>query len=178
MTRTRKVAQTTANAGARSLAYALTVSNNKAADQLLKAPGLRIDGGSASAVAEAQNAFYALVQGTLLLKAAGQNMPAIAGTVTNATFGLFVWVIDSAGTITQLTLVTGATLAALVFPEVPAGKALIGFLVVNPTGTGNFVGGTTNLDDATVVPNAVFFDGHTINACDWLTFRETGTPTL
>ena len=36
------------------------------------------------------------------------------------------------------------------------GKALIGFVVINPTGTGNFVGGTTPLDDATVVPNAAY----------------------
>jgi hypothetical protein len=33
---------------------------------------------------------------------------------------------------------------------------MIGFVIINPTGTGPFVGGTTALDDATVVPNAVF----------------------
>jgi len=35
---------------------------------------------------------------------------------------------------------------------------MIGFAIINPTGTGNFVGGTTPLDDATVVPNAVYID--------------------
>ena len=29
-------------------------------------------------------------------------------------------------------------------------------MVISPTGTGNFVGGTTPLDDATVVPNAAY----------------------
>jgi hypothetical protein len=29
---------------------------------------------------------------------------------------------------------------------------------VHPTGTGNFVGGTTALDDGTVVPNAEYYD--------------------
>jgi hypothetical protein len=33
---------------------------------------------------------------------------------------------------------------------------MIGFVIVNPTGTGDFVGGTTDLDDATVAPNAVY----------------------
>ena len=46
--------------------------------------------------------------------------------------------------------------AAVKWPPLPAGKALVGFVVINPTGTGNFVGGTTALDDATVVPNAAY----------------------
>jgi hypothetical protein len=50
----------------------------------------------------------------------------------------------------------GATLAAVKFPQFPNDKALIGFVIIHPTGTGNFVGGTTALDDATVVPNAVY----------------------
>jgi hypothetical protein len=33
---------------------------------------------------------------------------------------------------------------------------MVGFLIIHPSGTGNFVGGTTALDDATVVPNAVY----------------------
>ena len=36
------------------------------------------------------------------------------------------------------------------------GEVVIGYVIINPTGTGNFVGGTTELDDSTVVPNAVF----------------------
>lgn len=33
-------------------------------------------------------------------------------------------------------------------------------MIINPTGTGDFVGGTTALDDATVVPNAVYLNGN------------------
>lgn len=35
------------------------------------------------------------------------------------------------------------------------GLSDIGFTIINPTGTGNLVGGITPIDDATVVPNAV-----------------------
>jgi hypothetical protein len=49
-----------------------------------------------------------------------------------------------------------ATLGGVVFPTIADGSAVIGFVIVNPTGTGNFVGGTTELDDATVEPNAVY----------------------
>ena len=52
--------------------------------------------------------------------------------------------------------VEGATRAAVVFPTVPTNEAVAGFVEINPTGTGNFVGGTTVLDDATVVPNASY----------------------
>ncbi len=44
------------------------------------------------------------------------------------------------------------------FPTIPAGRAVLGFIIVNPTGTGNFVGGTTALDDATVAPGTVYVD--------------------
>ena len=30
------------------------------------------------------------------------------------------------------------------------------FVIIHPTGTGDFVGGTTPIDDATKVPNAVY----------------------
>ena len=49
----------------------------------------------------------------------------------------------------------GATLGAVVFPTTADGEALA-VRHRNPTGTGNFVGGTSALDDATVVPNAVY----------------------
>ncbi len=52
--------------------------------------------------------------------------------------------------------VTRATLGGVVFPTLAEGVVAIGFAIINPTGTGNFVGGTTALDDATVVPNAVY----------------------
>lgn len=150
---------------------------NKLGCAVLSDPGLRIDGGSGSAVAEAQTAFYAIVDGTLLTVAAGTNMPALAGTVDNGDFGIFVWEINSSGTVAQLTLATGASLAAITFPTLSDDKAVIGALIVNPDGTGDFVGGTTDIDDATVTPNAVFLDGHNFGALsNVLSFRETGRP--
>jgi hypothetical protein len=61
-------------------------------------------------------------------------------------------------------------LAAVVWPATVAGKTVVSYTIINPTGTGNFVGGTTALDDGTVVPNAVYvpvvgpFDPKTTNA--------------
>jgi hypothetical protein len=52
----------------------------------------------------------------------------------------------------------GSTIGGVVFPTVVSGNAVIGFVIVNPSGTGSFVGGTTELDDATVVPNAVYIN--------------------
>ena len=49
-----------------------------------------------------------------------------------------------------------STLGAVKFPDVPLDKAIVGFIIVNPTGTGDFVGNTTALDDATAVPNTVY----------------------
>lgn len=49
----------------------------------------------------------------------------------------------------------GASLGAVAFPAV-ADSEVVGVVIINPTGTGNFVGGTTPPDDSTVVPNAVY----------------------
>jgi hypothetical protein len=83
-------------------------------------------------------------------------MPALSGTVVNGTFNVFCFFIDSAGTVTSAMGTAGATLATVVFPQKPQKKALVGLLIVNPTGTGNFVGGSTALDDATVVPTVAY----------------------
>ncbi len=172
----RLVAQSAANAAPGSLLSVLGASVNTLFSSLLSDPGLRIDGGSASAAAEAQTAFYANVNGTLVTVAAGTNLPALVGTVANAAFGLFVWTINSSGTIAQLTLATGASLGAITIPEIPDNVAVVGALLVNPTGTGAFVGGTTALDDATVVPNAVFFDGNDFAIGNVIKFYESGLP--
>ena len=81
---------------------------------------------------------------------------ALSGTVTNAKFNMFVLSMQADGTVTATMGTEGATIGAVVFPTVPSSEVVIGFVIVNPTGTGNFVGGTTELDDATVVPNAVY----------------------
>jgi len=63
---------------------------------------------------------------------------------------------NTGGTVTATMGTEASTLAGVIMPALPNGDAMVGFVIVNPTGTGNFVGGTTDLDDATVVPNAVY----------------------
>lgn len=126
---------------------------------MLSTAGLVIKAGGSTLVKTGATAFYALtnngVATVLVTKAGATDMAALAGTVVNATFNVFAYYIDNAGTLTSAMGTAGATLAAVVFPPTPQGKAMVGFTVINPTGTGNFVGGTTAIDDGTVVPNAV-----------------------
>ena len=154
-----KVTQWLAAFGDSNQRNALMSVLNPIADHLssvmLGSAGLVIKAGS-STLAKAGSAFYASVQGVLVTKPANTDMAALSGTVTNATFNVFAYFIDRAGTLTTVMGLAGATLAAVKFPAIPAGKALIGFTVINPTGTGDFVGGTTALDDGTVVPNAAY----------------------
>jgi len=124
-------------------------------DFLLSTGGLAIKAGGGVLV-KAATLCKAWVDGTLISIAANTDMAALAGTVTNATFNVFVFTISSAGTVYTQMGTAGATLGAVVFPTIAADRAVIGFVIINPTGTGNFVGGTTALDDATVVPNAVY----------------------
>lgn len=104
--------------------------------------------------------FYALAAGVLVKVAASTDMAALVGTVTNATFNVFCFFVDSGGNLTTFMGTAGATLGAVVFPQFPVQKAFIGAVIINPTGTGNFTGGTTSLTDGTVVPNAVFINGY------------------
>ena len=132
-----------------------------AADRLscktLSSPGLVIKAG-ASPTVKAGNLFRVLVKGSLRAVAANTDMAALAGTVANGTFNVFVFFINQAGVTTTLMGQAATTLPNVVFPEIPQGNAMVGFIIVNPTGTGAFVGGTTALDDATVVPNVVYQD--------------------
>lgn len=114
-------------------------------------------GGSALAKSGAADC-YLLANGVMQKITAATDMPALSGTVVNATFNVFCFFIDSAGVKTSVMGTAGATLGAMKFPQFPFNKALIGLVLINPTGTGNFVGGTTALDDGTVVPGAVYFN--------------------
>ena len=111
--------------------------------------------GSASALAKTAATAYALVD-SVLVKLAAADMPALVGTVANATFNVFAFTVNAAGTTKTYMGTAGATLGAVVFPTTLDGEVPLGFVIVNPTGTGSFVGGTTALDDGTVVPNAVY----------------------
>lgn len=103
-------------------------------------------------------AWYGLADGKLVTKAANTDMAALSGTVTNAAYNVFAHFVDSAGTLSTVMGVEASTLAGVVAPEKPIGSALIGYTIIHPTGTGNFVGGTTAIDNATVVPNVAYIN--------------------
>lgn len=99
-----------------------------------------------------------LADGVYAHKASTDDAFTLSGTVVNATFNVFVMTINAAGTCTARMGTAGATRATVVFPAIPEGEVVLGFVEINPTGTGNFVGGTTALTDGTVVPNAVYIN--------------------
>jgi hypothetical protein len=106
-------------------------------------------GGSALAKTGATITHY-MIKGKSGQIAASTDLPAFAGTVTADLFNVFVYTVNSAGT-TALTMGReAATEAAVKWPTINPEHAILAFIKVNPRGTGNFVGGTTALDDATV----------------------------
>lgn len=149
------VASTTDREALRKILNAI---GDRFATQSLSSAGLAIKGVGSAIVKTGASAYYGIANGILVTKAAATDMAALSGTVTNAKFNVFCFYIDSAGTLTSAMGTEGATLAAVKFPSLPVGKAQLGFIVVNPTGTGDFVGGTTALDDATVVPNVAYIN--------------------
>ena len=124
-------------------------------DVLLNTAGLAI-GTSDAAKVKIVNTIYAMLDGVIAKKTTAE--VALSGTVTNALFNVFVLSMTAAGVVVATMGTEGATIGAVVFPTIPSDSVVLGFVIVNPTGTGNFVGATTDLDDATVVPNAVYVD--------------------
>jgi hypothetical protein len=125
-------------------------------NSLLVSGALAIHGSSSPTVKTAAT-FYAMVDGVLMSKAAA-DLVALVGTVTAAKFNVFVFTTDVSGNIKAYMGTEGAALVNVVCPTTLDGECPIGLVIINPTGTGNFVGGTTNLDDGTVVPNAVYIN--------------------
>jgi hypothetical protein len=124
--------------------------------------------GSASAVVKTTTTAYLTVDG-VIVKLSAADLTALSGTVVNATFNVFVFTVNASGTVKVYMGTAGATIGAIVFPTTADGESVLGFILVNPTGTGYFVGGTTALDDATVVPNVVYFDSDLPLAMQFLT---------
>lgn len=123
----------------------------------LSSAGLVIKAGG-SALIKNGTAWYGLANGKLVTKAVNTDMAALSGTVTNAKFNVFAFFVNSAGTLSTGMGTEASTLAGVVVPTKPIGSALIGYAIINPTGTGNFVGGTTPIDDATVVPGVLYIN--------------------
>jgi hypothetical protein len=124
--------------------------------------------GSAATKVKNGSACYAAAGGVFRAIAANTDMPVLVGTVKNATFNVYVFSIDSAGNLyTQMGINNGggSTLQAVQWPNVPVNRAVIGFIIINPTGAGDFVGGTTSVVDGSVIPNVVYVN--TVGACDF-----------
>jgi hypothetical protein len=126
--------------------------------QTQSSAGLVIKGASSALVKTGAAVTHVVAQGIKLRIAAATDMAALSGTVTNAAFNVFVFTVDSAGTLATQMGTEGASEAAIKWPSIDSTKAIVGYIVVNPTGTGDFVGGTTPLDDVTVVPNVVYIN--------------------
>lgn len=153
MTKSLRTTESTANANLREVIQSLQVN---ACDFVLNTGALAIKSAT-SAVAITANTIYAMIDGVLVSKAAS-DMAALSGTVTNAKYNVFVFTMNASGTLKTTMGTEGATLGAVVFPTIPDDEVVIGFVLVHPTGTGNFVGGSTTLDSATVTPNAVYIN--------------------
>jgi hypothetical protein len=136
---------------------------DKLSSQTLTSPGLLISGTPQLVKTGASNT-YVTVKGSMVSVAAGTNMAALSGSVANAAFNVFVFYVDQYGTLTSAIGTPANSLSGVVFPQQNPKTTMLGFVIVNPTGTGPFVGGTTSLADATVVPNAVYVN--TLGAFD------------
>lgn len=145
-----------------SLGPVLRALADRLSSQTLVSGALAING-AGNAAAKVGAAVYAVANGALVTKAANTVMAALSGTVAQNTFNVYCFYLDSAGNLTTAQGGAGATLAQVAFPNQPQGKAMVGFVLVNPTG-GTFTGGTTPLDDGTAVPNAVYVN--TLGAVD------------
>lgn len=100
-----------------------------------------------------------IVNGTFYSKAATDDFWVLTGfNCTNAQYNKCLLCIDSSGNMQIAAGTEAASAGAVVLPAIPASYAVVGMVQVHPTGTGNFTGGTTELDDATVVPNATYTD--------------------
>jgi hypothetical protein len=118
--------------------------------QPLTSAGLVIKG-AANALAKTGAAdFYATAAGVPVKIAASTDMPALTGiNMLAGNFNVACFFVDAAGTVTVAGGTQGATLGAVAWPQFPAKKALVGFLII--TNAGAFTGGTTALDTATTV---------------------------
>jgi hypothetical protein len=120
-------------------------------------PGLTIGSGSKKAVKLA-NTIFGVSNGVLQQKTTAE--VAISGSCAHGNWNIFLVFLAAGGTLSVVQGTEAATLAAVGLPATPSNAICIGGVIVNPTGTGAFTGGTTDLDDGTVTPNALYFDGN------------------
>lgn len=135
----------------------------RACNMVFNSAGLAIKAGT-SALAKSVNTITVIIDDVIVQKAAA-DMAALGGSVVaDGSKNVYVFCVDAAGTLTTLNGTPAATLAAITWPTVPDGVAVVGFLIVaNGTGS-NFTPGTTALDTASLTTTYVntpfaFFPG-------------------
>jgi hypothetical protein len=97
--------------------------------------------------------FSALVEGKVIVKAAGTNMPTLAtGNLATGKAAAYYFDMDSAGTITCTKTADANTkaLAIASLPAVAVNTVRVGYIVVENGTDGNFVGNTTDLNAADI----------------------------
>lgn len=147
---TRYLAGVSSDIDRRAVRSVINPVADRLASQTLTSGALVIKAGGSTLAKTGSVVLMYIANGVLVQKAAATDMPALVGTVVTDTCNVFCFYGDSAGTLTSAMGTAAAALGNVKFPPTPEGKAMVGFLALTPTGTGNFVGGTTALDDATV----------------------------
>ena len=125
----------------------LSAVGDRLSSQAVTTAGLVITAAAGTVAKIGGAAFNAVVKGMPVSIVAGTPMPALIGTIPISMIGIFCFFVDTAGNLTSLMGVPGATLQQTKFPNFPEGKALVGYLIV--TATSQFTGGTTALDAVT-----------------------------
>jgi hypothetical protein len=133
---------------------------DRQSSQTLVSPALAISI-AGSPLVKTTAAAYVVANGKTVLVAAGTALAGIVGTVGNAMFNVVCFYVDSTGVTSSLLGTPASSLAGVGFPTPPEGKAMLGFVIINPT-VGTFTGGTTALDSTSA--NAVYVN--TVGAVD------------
>lgn len=119
-----------------------------AVDLVLNSGGLALKT-SSSALAKTVNTIYAMIDGVLVSKAAA-DMAALSGTtLADGDKNVYVFTVNASGTLATYQGTKAATIGGVVFPTIPSGEVVIGFVYIATSGA-TFVPGTTALDAGTV----------------------------
>ena len=135
----------------RALEFILRPIVDRYSSQPLKTATLAIHTAGASPLAMTTAAYYATVKGKLVTIAASVDMPSLTGAaaiVSPNITNVYLYFVDTAGTVTMTAGTPAATLAGVIFPTFPEGNALVGFILVTMAAAATFTPGTTNLDAA------------------------------
>lgn len=131
----------------RAVQFILEALADRFASCMLGSAAIVISGASGTTAKTGAVAVNAIASNSLVNIPAGTVLPALVGTVAQNFFNVYVFYIDNAGVITVAMGTPAATLASVIWPNTPQGKAIVGALTANPT-TAPFIGGTTALDAA------------------------------